>query len=260
MTRDLTGIFTLAGRHALVTGAASGLGRAIAEVLSQFGARVTVVDVDEAAAVSVAEGIVATGSEAIAICGDVSRPDDIERATAASIDALGDIHILVANAGIADRAPAERLTFEQWRRVLDINLTGAWLSDQAVGRHMIERGIRGSIINTSSITSLVGITTGNANYAASKGGLNALTRTLAIEWAPHGIRVNAIAPTHVRTALIEEKMRNEPGMAELFLGNIPMGRMGEPEDVAAAAVYLASDAASLVTGHVLVVDGGHTVR
>ncbi|MEA2025464.1 MAG: SDR family oxidoreductase, partial [Chloroflexota bacterium] len=169
-------------------------------------------------------------------------------------------HILFSNAGIGDRAPAEEMTPEQWHRVLDINLSGAWYFDQAVGRHMIERGIMGSIINTSSITSIVGITTGNANYAATKGGLNALTRTLAIEWAPHGIRVNAIAPTHVKTALIEQKMRDDPELAAFFLGNIPLGRMGEPEDVAGAAIYLASEAGALVNGHILVVDGGHTIR
>ena len=125
---------------------------------------------------------------------------------------------------------------------------------------MIERGTRGCIINTSSITSLVGITTGNANYAASKGAINALTRTLAIEWARFGIRVNAIAPTHVKTALIAQKMEDDPALAAFFLDNIPLGRLGEPEDVAAAAIYLASDAGALVTGHVLVVDGGHTAR
>jgi 2-deoxy-D-gluconate 3-dehydrogenase len=152
------------------------------------------------------------------------------------------------------------MSLEQWQRVLDVNLSGAWYFDQAVGRHMIERGIKGSIINTSSITSLVGITTGNANYAATKGALNALTRTLAIEWARFGIRVNAIAPTHVRTALIEQKMAEDPALAEFFLGNIPLGRLGTPEDIAGAAIYLASDASSLVTGHVLVVDGGHTAR
>ena len=145
---------------------------------------------------------------------------------ASTVERLGDIHVLFSNAGIGDRAPAEEMTLEQWHRVLDINLSGAWYFDQAVGRHMIERGIKGSIINTSSITSLVGITTGNANYAATKGALNALTRTLAIEWAPHGIRVNAIAPTHVKTALIEQKMEDDPALAEFFLGNIPLGPHG----------------------------------
>jgi NAD(P)-dependent dehydrogenase (short-subunit alcohol dehydrogenase family) len=260
MTRDLSELFSLAGRTALVTGAGSGLGRCIAEAFAQYGARIAAVDVDEAAAALVADGIRAAGRDAIAVGCDVSHPDEVERAVAATLEGLGDIHVLVANAGIGDRAQAEAMTFAQWSRVLDINLTGVWLFDQAVGRHMIERGVAGRIINISSITSLVGITTGNANYAASKGAVNALTRTLAIEWARHGIRVNAIAPTHVKTALIEQKMRDEPGMAEFFLSNIPLGRMGEPEDVAAAAIYLASEAGSLVTGHVLVVDGGHTIR
>lgn len=260
MTRDLTDIFSLTGRTALITGAGSGLGRCIAEAFAQYGARIAAVDVDEAAAEFVADGVRAAGRDAISIRCDVSQPDEVERALAATIEGLGDIHILVANAGIGDRAPAEAMTFSQWTRVLDINLTGVWLFDQAAGRHMIERGVAGRIINISSVTSLVGITTGNANYAATKGAVNALTRTLAIEWAGHGIRVNAIAPTHIRTALIEEKMRQEPGMAEYFLANIPLGRMGEPEDVAGAAIYLASDASSLVTGHVLVVDGGHTIR
>jgi NAD(P)-dependent dehydrogenase (short-subunit alcohol dehydrogenase family) len=260
MTRDLTEAFLLTDRTAIVTGAGSGLGLAIAEGFAQFGACVAVVDIDQAAAAAVADGIAARGGRAIALRSDVSDPAAVEAAVASTIEVLGDISILVSNAGIGDRAPAEEMTFEQWQRVIDINLTGAWLFDQAVGRHMIERGIKGSIINTSSAGSLVGLTTGNANYSASKGALNSLTRTLAIEWAPHGIRVNAIAPTHVKTALIAEKMRQEPEVAKYFMGNIPLGRMGEPEDVANAAIYLASDAASLVTGHVLVVDGGHTVK
>lgn len=259
-TRDLTDFFSLAGKNALVTGAASGLGLAVAEGFAQFGAAVSVVDIDLEVAREVADGITAAGGRAIALRCDVADHDQVVGAVAATIEALGQIDVLVSNAGIGDRAPAEEMTLEQWRRVVDINLSGAWYFDQAVGKHMIERGISGSIINTSSITSLVGITTGNANYAATKGALNALTRTLAIEWAPHGIRVNAIAPTHVKTALIARKMEEDPALADFFLGNIPLGRMGEPEDVVGAAIYLASDAGSLVSGHVLVVDGGHTAR
>ena len=259
-TRDRSGLFSLAGKGAIVTGGGSGLGLAMAEAFAQYGAAVAVVDLDEAAAADVARGIEAAGGRAVAISCDVADHAQVEAAVAAAADALGDIHVLVANAGIGDRAPAEEMTVEQWQRVLDINLSGAWYFDQAVGRHMIERGIAGSIINTSSITSLVGITTGNANYAATKGALNALTRTLAIEWARFGIRVNAIAPTHVKTALIEQKMADDPALADFFLGNIPLGRLGEPEDIAAAAIYLASAAGALVTGHVLVVDGGHTAR
>ena len=259
-TRDLSDLFSLASRNALVTGAGSGLGLAVAEGFAQFGAAVAVVDIDRGAARAVAEDIESAGGRAIALGCDVADHAQVERTVAATIEAFGHIDVLVSNAGIGDRAAAEEMTPEQWQRVLDINLSGAWYFDQAVGKHMIERGIKGSIINTSSITSLVGITTGNANYAASKGALNALTRTLAIEWAPHGIRVNAIAPTHVKTALIAHKMEEEPALADFFLGNIPLGRMGEPEDVAAAAIYLASDAGALVSGHVLVVDGGHTAR
>ncbi len=259
-TRDLSGLFSLAGRGAIVTGGGSGLGLAMAEAFAQYGAAVAVVDLDEAAASEVARDIEAAGGRAVAIGCDVADHAQVDAAVAAAVAALGDIHVLAANAGVGDRAPAVEMTLEQWQRVLDINLSGAWYFDQAVGRHMIERGVAGSIINTSSITSLVGITTGNANYAATKGGLNALTRTLAIEWAGHGIRVNAIAPTHVKTALIEQKMAEDPALADFFLGNIPLGRLGEPEDIAAAAIYLASDAGALVTGHVLVVDGGHTAR
>jgi 2-deoxy-D-gluconate 3-dehydrogenase len=259
-TPDLGKLFSLAGRRALITGGGSGLGLAVAEGYAQYGAAVAVVDIDEAAARKVADGIVAEGGRAVALACDVADHAQVQATVAFVVEHFGGIDILFSNAGIGDRAPAEEMTREQWQRVLDVNLSGAWYFDQAVGVHMIERSIKGCIINTSSITSLVGITTGNANYAATKGALNALTRTLAIEWARYGIRVNAIAPTHVRTALIAQKMEEDPSLAEFFVGNIPLGRMGTPEDVVGAAIYLASDAGSLVTGHVLVVDGGHTAR
>jgi NAD(P)-dependent dehydrogenase (short-subunit alcohol dehydrogenase family) len=259
MLRDVTGIFSLDGKAAIVTGAGSGLGRAIAEGFAQFGARVALLDVDEPAAGAVAEGILGAGGDAAAFGCDVADPADAAAAVGAAVERFGRIDILVANAGISDRAPAVEMSVEQWRRVIDVNLSGAWYTIQAVGRHMIGQGIRGSIVSISSAVGIVGIKTGNANYSASKGGLNALTRLLAIEWAERGIRVNAIAPTHIRTPFIEEKMRLDPAAAAYFLGNIPLGRLGEPEDVVGAALYLASDASSLVTGHVLCVDGGHTV-
>jgi len=256
--RDLRGIFGLAGRSALVTGGGSGLGQAIAEGFTQFGARVAVVDVDAAAAEAAVREIDDSGGEAVAIACDVSNPEQVDAAVAGAIGRFGRLDILVANAGIGSRSPAERMSFEQWQRVIDINLTGVWLFDQAVGRHMIDAGTRGSIINMASVSGQVGITTGNANYAASKGGVIALTRLLAIEWAKHGVRVNAISPTHIRTPLVAKAMESNPDMARYFLGNIPLGRLGEPEDIVGAAVYLASDASALVTGHILNVDGGHT--
>jgi len=258
MLQDLTRLFDLTGRGALVTGGGSGLGRAIAEGLCQFGARVAVVDVNGTTAATVAEEISASGREAAAIQCDVSQPDEVTRAVTAAIDRFGSLDILVANAGIGARSLAEEMTFEQWTRVLDVNLTGIWLMDQAVGRHMIERGIKGSIVNMASIAGQVGLTTGNANYAASKGGVIALTRLLAVEWAHYGIRVNGISPTHIRTPLVAEAMVKNPETAAYFLGNIPIGRLGEPEDLVGAAVYLASDASAMVTGHILNVDGGHT--
>ncbi len=256
--RDLRGIFNLAGRAALVTGGGSGLGRAICDGLSQFGARVAVVDIDETAAEAVAAMLRASGGEALAIRCDVSDPDQAERAVDLAVGRFGHLDALVSNAGIGARSPAEDMTFEQWTRVIDINLTGVWLFDQAVGRHWIRAGMKGSIINMASIAGQVGLTTGNANYAASKGGVIALTRLLAIEWAKYGIRVNAISPTHIRTPLVAQAMEASLETARYFLGNIPLGRLGEPEDVVGAAVYLASDASSLVTGHILNVDGGHT--
>ena len=252
-------LFELQGSVALVTGGGQGLGRAISEGLAAYGAVVSVVDIDLGAAKRIADAISREGGQASAVQCDVSRQDQAEAAVNQTLATFGKIDILVANAGIGDRSPAETMTIEQWDRVIGINLRGVWLFDQAVGKHMLERR-QGSIINMASIAGQVGLTTGNANYAASKGGVIALTRTLAIEWATRGVRVNAIAPTHFKTPLVAAAIERNPAVLDYFLGNIPMGRLGEPQEIVGAAVFLASPASSMVTGHVLNVDGGHTAR
>ena len=252
-------LFDLQGSVALVTGGGQGLGRAISEGLAAYGAVVSVVDIDPGAAKRIADAISRQGGQASAVQCDVSRQDQAEAAVNQTLASFGKIDILVANAGIGDRSPAETMTIEQWDRVIGINLRGVWLFDQAVGKHMLERR-HGSIINMASIAGQVGLTTGNANYAASKGGVIALTRTLAIEWAARGVRVNAIAPTHFKTPLVAAAIERNPAVLDYFLGNIPMGRLGEPQEIVGAAVFLASPASSMVTGHVLNVDGGHTAR
>jgi len=252
-------LFDLDGRTALITGAASGLGRAIAVALGSTGASLALVDVDEEGLDETAADVRDLVEGVSTSVADVSIEADVEDAVEAAIEFHGPIDVLVTSAGIGLRSPAESMSLDTWSRVIDVNLTGTFLFDRAVGAHMLARG-SGSIIHIASIAGQVGLTTGNANYSASKGGLIALTRQLAIEWADRGVRVNAIAPTHFRTPLVEAAMRADPDIEAYFLGNIPLGRIGEPSDIWGAAIYLASDASAMVTGHVLNVDGGHTAR
>jgi len=260
MEKDIHRFFSLEGKVVLITGAGSGLGKAIAEGYAQFGAKVACVDISAKDSEAVAEEIEKGGGNAVSIVCDVSCSEDVRRAVETSLKAFDSIDILVNNAGIGMRSKAEDMTDDMWDRVLDINLKGAFLFCREVGRYMIGSKKGGRIINMASVGGLVGLETGNANYCASKGGIIAMTRTLALEWAKHNILVNAIAPSHTRTPLIEKLMEEKPKVKQYFLNNIPLGRLAEPAHIVGPAIFLASEAASFVTGHTLVVDGGHTAR
>lgn len=253
-------IFDLTGKVAIITGGGAGLGRAICEGFAQYGALVAVVDLDEALAKETCDSIEKDGGKAVAITCDVSKVEHVQSAIAQCTDKLGPVDILVNNAGTLKRSPAEEMSDEAWDLIMNVNLRGAFLFCREVGKSMIARGKGGRIINVASIAALVGLETGNVNYSASKGGMIAMTRCLAIEWAKHKILVNAIAPTHTRTPFLERVLKAKPENLQYFLNNIPLGRLGEPSDFVGPAVFLASDASALVTGHTLVVDGGHTAK
>lgn len=255
ISRDL---FDLNGRIGMVTGAAAGLGEAITYGLAAFGADVVAADIDADGVGRVCENVKAMGREAVPIKCDVRSAEEIQSMVAQCMDRFGRIDILVNNAGIARRALAEEMTRGDWDDVLAVDLTGPFLCCQQVGRVMIRQG-GGRIINIASVAGLVGLKTGNANYCAAKGGVISMTRALALEWAQYNVLVNAIAPTHIRTPLIEALLK-DPEKKAYFLGNIPLGRLGEVKEIVGPVVFLASDAATLITGTVLCVDGGHTAR
>lgn len=248
-------MFRLDGDVAMVTGAGAGIGRIAALSLAQAGARVAVTDIDGAAAERVAEEIKTIGIEAVAWTLDVTEEPAIIRTVGEIGEAFDHIDILVNNAGTAVREPTEFLSTEGWERVFVTNSTAAFVCAREVGRGMLKRKI-GRIINIASIMGLVG---GgfypNLAYHTSKGALINMTRALAAEWAMAGIRVNAIAPTYVNTDLTA-KLRSDPEMVKIIENRTPIGRFAEPEEMAGGILYLASEASSMVTGHILAIDGG----
>ncbi len=248
---DLT--FSLAGRVALVTGGASGIGAAIAEMFAAKGAKVAVVDLLEEAAASKATAI-GQGSQAFGC--DVSDPAAVEATVAAVIDTYGRIDILVNSAGVVALAPAEELPFSAWETTMKVNLTGTFLMSQAVGRHMLDAG-SGKVINLASQAGSVALDQ-HVAYCTSKFGVIGLTKVLASEWAGRGVTANTISPTVVLTELGHKAWDGPKGEAMKTL--IPTGRFAEPEEIAATALFLASRAADMINGADIVVDGGYTIR
>jgi NAD(P)-dependent dehydrogenase (short-subunit alcohol dehydrogenase family) len=250
--------FSLAGKTALVTGAGQGIGRTLTLGLASAGARVAVTDVNADTAARVAEEVRKLGQVAAHRVLDVSRPEEIEPTVAWSERELGPLDVLVNNAGVREQArDAFATSVEDWDHVLAVNLRGPFLLCQAVGRRMAERG-GGSIINIASQLGLVGMA-GRPAYTASKAALINLSRTLALEWAPRRIRVNAIAPGPIRTPFTAH-LSGDPATNARYREATPLGPWQEPEELVGALVYLASAASRWVTGQVLVVDGGYTAR
>ena len=241
----------LAGKVAIVTGAARGIGLAIAREFVREGAHVALADTlaDEARAQAAA-----LGSAALGVPTDVGDAGQVRRLIAATVERFGRLDVMVNNAAVQAEIPFLDLTEAEFDRVVRVNLKGTFLCSQAAGRHMVDTGTRGSIVNLTSVNAVVAHPV-LVHYAATKGGINMLTKGMAVALAPHGIRVNAIGPGTVNTP-INANFFSMPGMIDRFLMRTPLGRIAEPEEIARVAVFLASDDASYMTGTTVYADGG----
>jgi NAD(P)-dependent dehydrogenase (short-subunit alcohol dehydrogenase family) len=249
--------FRLDGRIALITGAARGIGFATADALSEAGAHVIIADIDGAAAASAARGLEAMDRKAEGIQLDVTNSKEVDKAHSDIIARHKRVDILVNNAGIAKSfVPAEAMDDDTWLSVLDVNLNGLFWCCRAFGKTMLEMG-GGAIVNVGSMSAeIVNYPQEQAQYNASKAGVHHLTRSLAAEWASRNVRVNAVAPTYIETDLTRQ-VAMDPKIREHWIGGTPMGRMGQPSEIASVILFLASDAASLMTGSIVLADGGY---
>ena len=245
--------YTVDGKVALVTGSNRGLGSGIALTLAKAGADVVLVDRNDENLDGLAQQIGVTGKRSLVQKADITREDQVVELVRDALDTFGRIDILVNNAGIAHRIPATEMTLEQWNQTLAVNLTGTFLCGREIGKAMI-RQKEGKIINIASINCAVARPNLSA-YGASKAGVMQLTRCWALEWAPHHINVNAVAPSFIKTEMMAAILQDK-SVSEQLISRIPLGRIGTIEDMSAAVLFLASDASDYITGHTLFVDGG----
>ena len=250
--------FNLKGRVAVVTGGGQGIGLACVEALAEAGARVYIADLSSKAADDGQARMKAKGHEVDAIAMDVTNPAQVDAAAARVLSETGRVDVLVCNAGVArpDTA-AEDVADKDWLDVINVNLNGVYWCCRAFGRPMLAAG-RGSIVNVGSMSGIiVNKPQGQANYNASKAAVHHLTKSLAAEWGARGVRVNAVAPTYINTPMTALAKANKT-MFDAWIDGTPMARLGEPDEIAAIVLFLASDAASLMTGSIVLADGGYT--
>lgn len=247
----------LDGKKIFVTGGARGIGKSVATAFAEAGADVAIVDIDIDEAEKTAKELEEKGIKAIAIKTDVTNPKQVNAMIDEVVEKLGGLDVAFCNAGICMNVPAEEMTLEQWNKVMNINLTGVFLTAQAAGKYMLKQG-KGSIINTASMSAhIVNVPQPQCSYNASKAGVIQLTKSLAIEWADRGVRVNSISPGYIGTELTLNSSHLKP-LIEKWNDMAPMGRMGSPEELQSICVYLAGDTSSFTTGADFVIDGAFT--
>lgn len=248
--------FDLTGKLAVITGAGRGIGLAIADALGEAGAQLAITDIDEARAQQAAEGLREKGYQVDSYQLDVTKPEAVNALSEAMVKHYGQVDILVNNAGISICEPAETMSDSDWLKVIDVNLNGVFWCCRAFGKAMLEAG-SGTVVNIGSMSGyIVNRPQEQSQYNASKAAVHHLTRSLAAEWAGRGVRVNAVAPTYIATEMTAY-VNDNPEMHRYWVGGTPMQRLGRPDEVASVVLFLASEAASLMTGSIVLADGGY---